>query len=155
MTIKPQEGKINLTKKGDLLRKAEIIPLLIIIFLFQKPASAEAAVGEKLIGATVKGIAKLVVTATDIDKVKKRFTDKLRGMDNEKFRVKYARLYEVIKNLPEDIKAAYRISPEMPKEQMIKNIESVNSKKEIYRTINRIPDRTITELLKLYLSENR
>ena len=134
------------------MRKAKIIPLLIIIFLFQKQASAEATVGEKLIGVTVKGIAKLVVTTTDIDKVKKRFTDKLRGMDNEKFRVKYARLYEVIKDLPGDLKTVYRITPDMTKEQMIKNIESVNSKKEMYRTINRIPDRTIKELLKLYLA---
>ena len=152
MTIKPQEGKINLTKKGDLLRKAKIMPLLIIIFLFQKPAPAEATVGEKLIGVTVKGIAKLVVTTTDIDKAKKRFSDKLRDMDNEKFRVKYARLYEVIKDLPGDLKTVYRITPDMTKEQMIKNIESVNSKKEMYRTINRIPDRTIKELLKLYLA---
>lgn len=133
------------------MRRLKIISLFIIIFLFQKPVSTEATVGEKLIGTTVKGVAKIVVLTADLDKTKKRFSDKLNRMDKEKFEAKYARLYAIIKDLPQDLKTRYKITPDMTKEQMIKNIESVDTKKELYRTINRIPDKTITELLKLYL----
>jgi len=124
--------------------------LLTVILLFQNPASGEAAtLGEKVIGKTIKTVVRLVVATTNIEKVKKKIVNKLNAIDDEEFKARYAGFYELIKDLPPDIKAAYKVTPHMTRQEMIENIESVD-KKEVYRIISRIPDKTVTDLFREY-----
>jgi len=127
------------------------IVLLLVIFLFLRPSLAEAGLGEKVIGTTVKTAVNTVVAVTNLEKTKKKLINKLDVMDEEALRVRYAEFYELIKDLPQDIKTTYKITPHMTKNQMVKNINSVN-KKEIYAIIDRIPDKTIADLFKEYLN---
>lgn len=132
----------------------KIVLLLALIFL-QSTASTEAAtIKEKVVGKTIKAVVRIAVATTNIGKVKKRLVNKLGLIEDEEFRIRYANLYELIKDLPPDIKTAYKITPHMTKEQMIENIESVD-KKEIYKIISRIPDKTVADLFKEYLRETR
>ena len=116
------------------------------------PLSAEAGVGEKVIGTTIKTVVKTVIAVTNLEKIKKKIIYKLDRMNEKEFRARYAKFYELIKDLPQDIKAKYKVTPSMTKSQMTKNIASA-TKKEIYRIVNRTPDKTVTELFKEYLRE--
>lgn len=129
-----------------------MVLLLAVIFFLKNPASAEAGVGEKLAGMTIKSTVKIYTAVTNIEKTKKKIIDKLQKTDEEEFREQYAKLYELVKDLPSDIKAAYRITPDMTMEQMVENVRSVD-KKAVYKIINSMSDRTVTELFKQYLKE--
>lgn len=85
--------------------KTKIILALTIILLFKDPVFSEATIGEKVIGKTIKTVVRLVVVTTNLEKVKKRLVNKLRAIGDEEFRARYVRFYELIKDLPRDIKA--------------------------------------------------
>ena len=131
--------------------RIKIILLLPIIFLFQNPASLQGAtIGEKVTGKTIKAVVRLAVATTNVEKVKKRLIYKLGLISDEEFRKRYARFYQVIKDLPRDLKATYNVTPYMTRGQMIKNVKSMD-KKKIYKIIGRLSDKTVTELFKEYL----
>ena len=133
------------------MMKIKIALLLPIVFLFQNPVSLEAAtIGQTVVGKTIKTVVRLAVATRNIEKVKKRLVDKLNLIDEEDFSRRYTKFYELIKELPPDIKATYKVTPHMSREQMIKNVKSVD-KKKIYGIISRIPDKTVTELFKEYI----
>ena len=131
-----------------------VVLLLAMIFFLKAPVSAEAGVGEKLAGVAIKSTVKIYTAVTNIEKTKKKILDKLQKTDEAEFRERYAKLYELVKDLPSDIKAAYRITPDMTMEQMAENVRSVD-KKAVYKIINSMSDRTVTELFKQYLKEAR
>ena len=113
---------------------------------------AEATIGEKALGTTIKTAVKAVIAVTNIENVKKKIINKLDRIDEGRFKAQYTSFYEIIKDLPPDIKATYEVTPYMTKAQMARNIKSVD-KKEIYEIINRIPDKTVADLFKQYLRE--
>ena len=123
-----------------------------MIFFLKNPASAKAGVGEKLAGVTIKSTVKIYTAVTNIEKTKKKIIDKLQKTDKEEFRTRCVKLYELVKDLPSDIKAAYNITPDMTKGQMVENVRSID-KKAVYKIINSMSDRTVTELFKQYLKE--
>ena len=126
--------------------------LLAMVLFLKNPALAEAGVGEKLAGVTIKSTVKVYVAITNIEKTKKKIVDKIQKTDKKEFRERYAKLYELVKDLPSDIKTTYRITPGMTMEQMVENVRSVD-KKAVYKIINSMSDRTVTELFKQYLKE--
>ena len=130
--------------------RVRIVLLLMMISFFHNPASAEAGVGEKVVGKTIKGVVKLYVAMTNIEKVKKKIIAKVEKADEREFRIKYAKLYELAKDLPPEIKTTYKITPDMTRAQLIKNVRSVD-KKAIYKIISSIPDKAIAGLFKQYL----
>ena len=127
---------------------------MVLFTLCFMPPSAEAGVGEKLAGVTIKSTVKIYTAITNIEKTKKKIIDKIQKTDKKEFRERYARLYELVKDLPPDIKAAYKVTPYMTKGQMVENVRSVD-KKAVYKIINSMSDRTVTELFKQYLKEAR
>ncbi|MFC1666293.1 hypothetical protein ACFL0P_00285 [Candidatus Omnitrophota bacterium] len=131
-------------------QRNELILLLAMSLFFYSPLSAEAGIGQKVTGTMIKGVVKIAVATTNIKRAKKKIVNKLDGISEEDFRERYSGFYELIKDLPPDLKSAYKITPHMSKEQMVRNVESVD-KKKIYRIIGRIPDKTIAMLFKEYL----
>jgi len=133
-----------------------VILLLVTGLYFQGYlfAQEKVSIEDKIIGSTFKTLAMAFAVMADIDKLKKNNIEKLNKMDEEKFKRRYAKVYEVIKDLPLELKVSYGITEHMSKEQVIKNIESFD-KKKIYETIDFIPDKIIATQFKQYLSEKQ
>jgi len=74
-----------------------------MVFFFQCPGLAEAGVGEKLLGTTVKAAVKLYVAVRNLERVKEAVISKVEKANEEEFRIKYARLYELAKDLPKTL----------------------------------------------------
>jgi hypothetical protein len=133
-----------------------VILLLVTGLYFQSYLFAQEKVNieDMIIGSMFKILAKTFVVTVDIDKLKKNNIEKLNKMDEEKFKRRYAKVYEGIKDLPNELKVSYGITEHMPKEQVIKDIESFD-KEKIYETIDSIPDKIIATQFKQYLSEKQ
>ena len=133
-----------------------VISMLAIGLSFQDSVFAQEKVSgeDKMIGATFKGLAKAYITVTDIDKLKKDKIDELNKMDTEKFQKRYARIYVIIKDWPSALKSKYNITEDMPKDQAIKNLESLN-RGAIYEMIDSTPDTIIAERYRQYLAEEK
>ena len=129
---------------------------LILSLCFQGFLLAEekTSVGDRIIGSTFKTLAKAFVVTVDIDALKKNNINKLKGMKEDKFKQRYAGVYEVIKDLPANLKVNYGIRENMTREQAIKNLE-VLDKKKIYAIIDAVPDVIIAQQFKQYLSEKK
>jgi hypothetical protein len=106
----------------------------------------------KMIGSTFKTLAKAFVVMADVDKLKKNNIEKLSKMDEEKFRKRYAKVYEVAKDLPPKFKDSYGITGSMSREQVIRNIKSLD-KKKICQAIDSVPDTIIARQFRQYLGE--
>lgn len=106
---------------------------------------------DKVIGSTFKTLAKTFVVMSDIDKIKKSNLARLNKMKPDKFKKQYAKAYVALRDLPDDIKATYKITEDMSKEQAIINSESLD-KQKIYEIIDAIPDAVISGEFKKYLS---
>ncbi len=130
--------------------------LLILSLCFQGYIHAEERVSmeDRLIGSTFKTLAKAFVAVADINKLNKNNIDKLSKIDKYKFQSRYAKVYAVIKDLPYHLKTKYGITEHMTKEQVIKDIESLD-KKRIYEIIDSIPDKIIANQFKQYLDNKK
>ncbi|MBI5873615.1 MAG: hypothetical protein HZB36_05675 [Candidatus Omnitrophica bacterium] len=97
---------------------------------------------DKVIGTTFRGLARTFVAVTDIDKLRDRNVAKLEKMSDDKFSKKYANVYDILKDLPEDVKQQYAITPAMTRQQAIANMKNLN-KKETYKLIDAVPNMVI------------
>jgi len=130
--------------------------LLIINLCFQGPlfAKEKTNVGDKIIGSTVKTLAKAFVLTINVNALKKKNIDELNKMDEKEFRKRYADVFKIINKLPAELKVKYELTETMTKEQAIKNLESLN-KNKIYGAIDSIPDEFIVEKFKVYLKRKK
>lgn len=126
---------------------------LTIVFLFQLFAFStitfaqeckknDEAFMDKVIGSTFRGLARTFVAMTDINKLRDNSITKVEKMSDGKFNKKYAKAYDILKDLPEDIKLQYAITEQMTRQQAIANMKNLN-KKEMYKLINAIPNNLI------------
>lgn len=117
-------------------------------------ALEKVSLQDRLIGSTFKTLAKGFVAAMDIDKFKKDNITKINKLNPDKYKRKYAKVYDSIKELPSELKIKYGIIKEMSREQLIKDIESLD-KKKAYELINSVPDTIIAKEFKKYLDEKK
>ncbi len=129
---------------------ALLVALNLLFFRYAPPA--EAGVCKKMTGKAVKTAARLTVFFVNMDKLKGKLERKIKTADEDKFRAKYKRIYEAVKDMPQEIKKEYYITPLMTKERMIDNIRKI-TKKDVYGLIRTIPDETVADLLTIYKSE--
>lgn len=130
--------------------------LLIMLLWFTSISHAQqkVSVEDRIIGSTFKTLAKAFVVVVDINKLKKCNIGKLNKMSEDKFQKRYAEVYDVLKDLPVNLKVSYGINAQMTKEQVIKHIESLDEKK-IYEIIDSVPDTVIANQFKLYLRKKK
>ncbi|MDO8488820.1 MAG: hypothetical protein Q7S42_01730 [Candidatus Omnitrophota bacterium] len=133
-----------------------IILLLVIGLGFQNHSFAQEKVSlqDNTIGSTFKTLAKSFVVVMDIDKFKKDNINQINKLRPDKYKRKYAKVYEVIKDLPISTKSKYGIVEDMPREQLIKDIESLD-KRQIYEAIDLIPNTIIAKEFKKYLTRKK
>ncbi|MCU0651411.1 MAG: hypothetical protein MUC39_00490 [Candidatus Omnitrophica bacterium] len=127
----------------------KIILLLLLSFMLQAESSAaeKTNFNQKVIGSTFKSLARAFVAVSDIDKLKANNIRRLEKLNDTKFKKQLAKVYPVLQDLPQTLKAQYGVKEDMSREQVIKNIESLD-KKKIYGIIEAVPDATITRLFK-------
>ena len=132
----------------------KIIFLIIISLLFQGStfAAERLTLKDRMIGPTLKTLARMFVAVTNIRKLKKYNIRKIDKMDEKKFNKKYAQVYALLQDLPEGLKADYNLIEHMPKEQAIKTIESLD-KRKIYKIIAAVPNDFIARQFKCYLHD--
>jgi Mg/Co/Ni transporter MgtE len=75
-------------------------------------------------------------------------------MSDEKFNKRYARVYRVIRYMPDKLKSEYGIAENMSREQVIKNINSLD-KDRMYEIVDAIPDTAIANEFKRYLDRKK
>lgn len=131
---------------------------LFIILIFCCPgflfAQEQVNLGDKIIGSTFKNLAKTFIASADINALKQNNINRLESMDEEKFNRHYAEAYEIIKNLPGELKYQYGISGNLSKQEAIELIRSVD-KKSLYEMIDAVPDKTIALEFKQYLDQEK
>ena len=127
-----------------------IILFLVIGFQSYAFALEEISLQDKAIGSTFKTLAKGFVAVMNIDKFKNDNISKINKLSPDKYKRKYAKVYEVIKELPPELKIKYGIISDMPKELLINRIESLD-KKKIYEAIDLIPNNIIAKEFKSIL----
>lgn len=117
-------------------------------------AQEKVSVEDKIIGSTFKSLAKAYVATADMEKLKKENIAKINKMDEEKFNRRYAKVYNAVKDLPENLKKEYKITEDKSREQAIKDIQSLD-KKQIYKALDAVPDTIIANNFKRYLNEKK
>lgn len=117
-------------------------------------AQNAASTQDKIIAGTFKALAKTFVASVDINRVKLENIEKIRKMDEIKYKKRYAKAYLVLKDLPPELKRAYAIKEEMPKWQAIRNIYSLD-KKTIYKIVDLAPDILIAAQFHEYLRKKK
>jgi len=137
-----------------LFKKAVFVLAFSLCFQGLLLAEGNIKVGDRIIGSTFRTLAKGFVLAVDIEQLKKNNIDKLTAMKDEKFRRRYAEVYEIIQDLPTDLKNAYGIKKEMTRQEAIAEIKKMD-KKKIYAIIDAVPDAVIVRQFKQYLAEQK
>lgn len=137
-------------RKGLVMRRALLLLVTALSFQSLLFAEEKSRIEDKIIGSTFKTLAKAFVVTVDINKLKQVNIDKIKRIDEEKFRKRYIALYRVVKDLPFPLKASYKITEHMTKEQAEQIIDSLD-KQKIYRIIDAVPDRIIVDQFRQYL----
>lgn len=138
------------------MMEVRIILLLVMGIGFQSCAFAQEKVSlqEEIIGSTFKTLAKGYVSVMDVDKFKNDSIEQINKSSPDKYKRKYAKVYELIKELPFNLKIKYGITENMPKEQLIKDIELLD-KQKIYEAIDLVPNTIIAQEFKRYLNKQK
>jgi len=144
-----------------LMTRIRVILFSAILFLaisiyYQSYALAPQEVNftERIVGTAFKNLAKAFVLVADLNKLKENNIAKLKRMDQDKFRKRYAEVYRVIKYLPDKIKHSYRITEAMTINEAIADIGLLDEKR-IYEIIDSIPDAAIAGQFRQYLEARK
>ena len=138
------------------IKTATFIMILMLAANLQSPVLAldKVSLQDRVIGSTFKALARRFVAVLDFDKFKKDNINRINNIPSDKFKIKYAQVYETLKDLPPELKTKYGITENMSKEQVIKDIE-LSDKKSIYESINAVPDTFIVKEFKKYLNQKK
>lgn len=119
-------------------------------FSYASVAAAEnTSLIDNLIGTTFKMAAKAFVSASDIEKIKKNNITKLEKMNEEKFRKRYAKIYETINGCP-SLALASGLKPDLTRQEAVDKIKSLN-KERLYGLMDSVPNSFIASQFRLYL----
>lgn len=116
--------------------------------------AASPAMHERLIGATIKNLAKAYVIVADIDKLRKTNVEKLEGMNDDAFKKRYLRIFELFRDLPKNVKKMYGVSEITTRAEAITLVKTWD-KAKIRSFIDTLPDKVITKHFKSYLKRRR
>lgn len=114
----------------------------------------KSSVSDIIISGTFKSLCKGFVAVADIKKLRKKYAAKIEGMSAEKYKKHFGRAYEVLKDMPFNLLKEYKVSENMSKEQVLKDME-IMSKDTMYKLINEIPDRIIAKHFRNYLRKTQ
>jgi len=108
----------------------------------------------ELIGSSLKGLAKTYIALADINTVKNDNIAKMRSMGNREFRRRYARFYEILKDMPTNFKDTYGLNEYMNRTQFMSTIR-LWDKDKIYQLADNVPNEVIVKQLNGYLQRRK
>jgi hypothetical protein len=124
-----------------------LVLIFLVVFFTGAYAQEKSGFNEKIVGMAFRTVMRVFVMASDIEQLKKNNIIKVKEMDDEEFAAKRARVYDLAKDLPENIKKEYVISPDIAKAQVIKDIEKLD-KNQVYRIIDGLSDKSLARMFK-------
>ncbi len=130
-----------------------MIKILFSILLFlpgRVYADGINSFGDHSIAVTIKVLAKAFVEAVDLEKVKTKHIKSLLKMNEAKFQKRYSEIYDVLKDIPPELRSHYGVTERMTKEEVIRDIRSLD-KKDLVQIIDGIPDQVVIKHVKDYL----
>ena len=127
-----------------MLRRIVIIYILTLGLTATAFAADNPTTEERLVGGTFKTLAKAYVATLNVEDLKAKNIKRIESMKPEWFSRKYAEVYGVAKELPPKIKAKYRITERMTKNEAISIVETLD-KPKLYELIDNVPDPVIAE----------
>ncbi len=105
---------------------------------------------DRMIGSSVKLMAKAYILTADIEKLKKHHAARIRGMDDDSFRVQYANTLGVIEESP-GLRERFGLGAYMDREAMVATVEGLN-KDKLYKMIDAVPDKVISSRFKRFMA---
>ena len=106
--------------------------------------------GDNSIAVTIKVLAKAFVQTADLEKIKTKHVKSLLKMNEEKFQKRYSEIYDVLKDIPLELRTHYGVTEHMTKEEVIRDVRSLD-KKDLIQIIDGIPDQAVIKHVKNYL----
>jgi hypothetical protein len=131
-----------------------ILPFIIGVFQVTAFAGQKPNLEDACIGLSIKTFARAYVALEDIDALKLRSIAKLKKLSEEKFQARYAKVYDILKDLPEHLLKELGILEYMTKTQAMEMIKLVD-KKKIYFVIDAIPDAILAREFHKYVFLNQ
>ena len=127
------------------------LAIAVFIFLCGAPrVHADTSFGDHAAASTFKTLAKGFVQTVGLENLKAKHIKSLSKMDDAKFRKRYAKVYDVLKDLPSDLRARYSLTEGLNKTEAIRQIQRINNE-ELGHIIDAIPDEAIMKQAKYYL----
>lgn len=124
-----------------------LVLIFVMVFCFGAYAQEKTGLDEKIIGMAFRTVMRVFVAASDMDQLKRNNVVKVKAMDDHDFAAKRARVYDLTKDLPENIKKDYVISPDINREQVVMDIEKLD-KKRAYQIIDALSDKALTRMFR-------
>ncbi len=122
--------------------------LLILLFLPGKVCAQNTAdLGDYAIAGTIKILAKIFVQTADLEKIKTRQIKALSKMKEAKFQKRYAEIYNVLKDVPLELRIHFGITEHMTKTEAIKKIRHTD-RNDLVEIIDKIPDPVIVKYVR-------
>ena len=133
-----------------------MIKILLAILLFLPGKVCADGVNElsdHAIAATVKTLAKAFVQTVDLEKFKAKHIRSLSKMTEEKFQKRYVEIYDVLKDIPAELRVKYGVTEHLDRTEAVKNIGHLD-KTDLVQIINGIPDQAVIKHVKIYIKKN-
>lgn len=118
------------------------------------PIQANNAFSDRLIGGTFKILAKSFVAVISVTELKKYNIKKLRKMSDDKFKSRYEKTREFLKDLPQDAKNRVGFKENMTRRDAIAATEALD-KMKIFEIISVVPDSFIANKFREYMNQNK
>jgi len=119
---------------------------IVLNFLYSDKLNAKKI---NFIGMGFKSLAKSFILCNDLGKLKSKYIVKLKSMNQEKFKMRYLKIYNVLKELPLEVREKNGINADMTKEQVIAKLGKLN-KRELYDIVDEVPNELIYRLFERF-----
>ncbi|MBI3315007.1 MAG: hypothetical protein HYZ86_03590 [Candidatus Omnitrophica bacterium] len=133
-----------------------MIKILLAVLLFLPGKVCADGINElsdRAIAATVKTLAKVFVETVDLEKFKAKHIRSLSKMTEEKFQKRYIEIYDVVKDIPAELRVKYGVTEHLNRTEAVKNIGHLD-KTDLAEIIDGIPDQVVIKYVKIYIKKN-
>lgn len=122
-----------------------LVLIFLVVFCFGAYAQEKPTLTDKVIGATFRTVMRVCIMTSNIDKLRANNVAKVKAMDDEAFVAKRNRVYDLVKDLPDNMKKEYAISPNMTRGEVVRAIGKLD-KNRLQTIIDNLPDKALMRM---------
>jgi hypothetical protein len=108
------------------------------------------SMSDKIVGSTMKILAKAYVTTVNLPRLKAKHIERISKMDEQSFRVSYARTLGVIRESPL-LKSKFGLNENMGRAEAMERLQAID-KNTLCRMIDAVPDTVISARFRSFAS---